>query len=350
MKDSLDISLRLLAAGYIDKQLTKLMLHLKDARTAQDIEDIHQARVACRRMRAALRLFHDCFEQDDSAAWQKQLKKLLKSFGAARDLDVQIAFLKGILNHLDDEHKKLRPGIRRMLLRWQQRRNKVQARVVKTIDKIQNKHLLTQIHIQMEKILFELKPLKRPMDSPVVRKRAHDEIQLRIQAFLDQQDTLKDPNDISGHHALRIAAKKLRYAMEICDTTLKGKLKPAIKKIKKIQTILGDMHDCDVWDADINQFIEQEKKNTIDFYGHSRPFSRILPGLLYLQQERKEHRGQLYCRVNEYLNQLNEETFWITFLQVINPDTPSEGEQQTHVQSDNNTERTETGVQNHDSV
>lgn len=346
----IDPSMQMLAAGYIDKQLAKLMLHLKDARTAQDIEDIHQARVACRRIRAALRLFHDCFEQDDLATWQKQIKKLLRSFGAARDLDVQIEFLKDILNNLDTEHKKLRPGIRRMLLRWQQQRNKIQTRVVKTIDKTQKNHLLTNIHIQMEKILFELKPLNPPIDSPAVRKRAYDEIQLRIKDFLDKLESLQRPNDITGHHALRIGAKKLRYALEVCDTAVKGMFKPAIKKIKKIQTILGDMHDCDVWNADINQFIQKEKEETIDFYGHSHPFSRILPGVLYLQQERKEHRDQLYCRANEYLNQLNEEAFWISFPQVINPDTPSEGEHQTHVQSDNNTELAETDVQNHDSV
>jgi len=332
MNDSMDHSLEWVAAGYINKQLAKLIKHLQGARTARDIEDVHQVRVACRRIRAAFRLFGDCFESDLTATWQRQIKKLLKSMGEARDLDVQIEFLQGILEGLDAEHKKVRPGIRRMMLRWQQRRNQVQSRVIKAIDKVQKKHLLTNIHIHMERVLFELTPLEPNPQSPAVRRRAYDQIQLCIRDLLDRQDALQVTDDIAGHHSVRIATKKLRYALEICDTALENKLKPAIKKIKHLQTVLGDMHDCDVWDADINQFIKQEKQRTIDFYGHPRPFARILPGLQYLQQERSDRRVALYQQSKAYLNQLIEESFWLTLPEIVQPEpqNPIQDQQESY--------------------
>jgi CHAD domain-containing protein len=237
-----------------------------------------------------------------------------------------------------------------MLLRWQQQRDNIQSKVVKTIDAVQKKHLLTNIHIHMEKVLFELKPLKPSQESQAVYQRADDQIQQRIGEFLNRQDSLQNPADIAGHHSIRIASKKLRYTMEICDTAFRGKLKPAIKKVKKIQTILGDMHDCDVWNEDINQFIEKEKKRTMEFYSHTRPFFRILPGLLYLQKERSDHREQLYQQANEYMAQLNEDSFWTTFPEVLRQDKPSEGENQTHVQPDENNGLDGSDLHNSDSV
>ena len=340
-----DQSMQFVAAGYISKQLAKLMMHLQGARTAKDIEDVHQVRVACRRIRSALRLFGDCFEENLVRSWQKQIKKLLKSFGDARDLDVQIEFLKHVLNGLDAEHKKVRPGIRRMMLRWKQRRHQVQNRVIKGINLLQKKHLLTNIHIHMEKVLFELTPLQLDIESPAMRQRAYDQIQLRVSDFLACQEALMTPDDISGHHTARIAAKKLRYTMEICDTALSETLKSSIKKVKKIQTLLGDMHDCDVWNEDINRFIEQEQQQTIDFYGHNRPFMRILPGLLYVQQERSDYRVQLYCQAKAYMNQLNEESFWTTLLEMLqqgdsgSPQVPAHDQTEETDDDDSDTEQ-----------
>ena len=102
--------------------------------------------------------------------------------------------------------------------------------------------------------------------------------------------------------------------MEIFDAVLNGKLRGPIKKVKKIQTILGDLHDCDVWDDDIANFIEQEKQRTIDYYGHARPFARILPGLDYLRDQRQQCRGRLLIEAREYFEKLEAEQFWDMFL------------------------------------
>jgi len=58
--------------------------------TADDPEFVHQARVAMRRMRAALRMFAKPIGRTRADAWRRQLGRATRSLGAARDWDVFI--------------------------------------------------------------------------------------------------------------------------------------------------------------------------------------------------------------------------------------------------------------------
>lgn len=318
MKANVDTSLQLAGCQFVSRQLTVLMKHLEGAKKAEDIEDIHQARVACRRLRAGLTVFSDCFDPAKAQIWNKRIRKLLKSLGDARDLDVQIEFLRKVLAGIDTEHKRNRPGIKRMMLRWQGRRDAVQPAVIKAIRRVQKEHVLMNIHLEVERNLFELRHLSLPPVNGSVISRARQQIQACAVDLLGRRVCLADPQCIPEHHAMRISAKKLRYAMEIFDAILDGKLRRAIKKVKKIQTILGDLHDCDVWEEDITVFIEQEKQRTVDYYGHTRPFARILPGLESLRTERRQHRSELLGQGFTYFESLCDEQFFETFLDVLN--------------------------------
>src|SRR6185436_5127820 len=65
-----------------------------------DMEGIHQRRVATRRMRAALRVFRG-FVPDAAEDVRAELKWLAGSLGAVRDLDVQMAALQDMAGDED---------------------------------------------------------------------------------------------------------------------------------------------------------------------------------------------------------------------------------------------------------
>ncbi len=349
MSTEKDPGLQMLACTYISGQLNKLMKHLQGARTRDDVEDVHQVRVACRRMRAGMRMFADCFEEKTVADWQKRIKKLLKSFGAARDLDVQIMFLAQQLEDLTKEQKKMRPGIRRMLLRSRQQRDHVQPDVIKAIDTLQKKQVLTGIHLEMEKILFLLKPQKPSIQTPQVHRCAYEQVRDHVGDLMSRRTTIEDPADAPGHHKMRIAAKKLRYVMEICSQAMDDRLKSAIKTVKKVQTLLGDIHDCDVWDSQLDAFIESERRRTVEFYGNARPFARILPGLEYLKVQRQSHRRQLYQQAREFMEQLEKDAFWQTLLESLQM-TYLQEETINESNPDDQTEQTAESPENSDSL
>jgi len=54
------------------------------------------------------------------------------------------------------------------------------------------------------------------------------------------------PDAAEAQHDMRIAAKRLRYALEIVGPCIGDAAEPARRAAKEIQSVLGDLHDCDV--------------------------------------------------------------------------------------------------------
>lgn len=54
------------------------------------------------------------------------------------------------------------------------------------------------------------------------------------------------PDAAEAQHDMRIAAKRLRYALEIVGSCIGASAEPARRAAKEIQSVLGDLHDCDV--------------------------------------------------------------------------------------------------------
>ena len=65
-------------------------------------------------------------------------------------------------------------------------------------------------------------------------------VAVRAQEVLDLAHKAENPRDVRALHDLRIAAKRLRYLLE-----LSGPEAP-VKQLKRLQDTLGDIHDCDV--------------------------------------------------------------------------------------------------------
>jgi CHAD domain-containing protein len=65
-------------------------------------------------------------------------------------------------------------------------------------------------------------------------------VAVRSQEVLDLGSHAQDPSDVKALHDLRIAAKRLRYLLE-----LTGPDEP-VRQLKRLQDLLGDIHDCDV--------------------------------------------------------------------------------------------------------
>ena len=305
-----DPSYQLLACQYLRKQLDTLVREMRGVRENRDIEPVHQARVASRRMRAALWMFGECFDRKRVNRWQKRIRGLTKGLGTARDLDVQVAFVEGFLGGLDAKDKKHRPGVERLLLRLRQAREAIQPEVVKTLETLERGDTLADMHGELAKVQFILRSRDVRCQSPFVYARAAAHILDRQRALLANAHTLTDPEDIPGHHQLRIDAKKLRYTLEICDPAYDKQLASAIKAVKRVQSLLGDIHDCDVWVEDVEAFMEEERQRTIAYFGHPGPFNRLQSGLQLLIDERQTHRHGTFAELVAYWSKLDAEQFW----------------------------------------
>lgn len=70
--------------------------------------------------------------------------------------------------------------------------------------------------------------------------------QARLEEMYSWSEFVNEPFRIKELHDLRIAAKRLRYSMEIFEDELPQFCKEAVKEVEQIQEELGSLHDSDV--------------------------------------------------------------------------------------------------------
>jgi len=304
----MDGSYQLLAAQYVRRQTRQLIGQLDGVRKADDAEFIHRARVASRRLRAALRIFRDCFGENKVKRWRKEVRQLTQGLGAVRDRDVQIEFVRGVLAGLEDATH--RPGIARLVLRLEQNRRALQPMAVEAVGRLQASGAAEDMLAASKQMLSKLKRRELSPLSPFSARRAEKQIQKCLNRFLEYEDCLASAQDGQQHHAMRIAAKRLRYTMEICEPVYTAGLREFIQALKQVQSLLGDIHDCDVWVEEIQEFVEDERGRTIAYFGHSRQFGRLKIGLDYLRQERERRRRDGFDELVRFWQELDREKAW----------------------------------------
>ena len=307
---TVDASFQFLACQYIKGQIKALSRRLRSSRLARNIEHVHQARVASRRLRAALRMFADCFPAGKVGRWRRQIRRLTRRLGAARDTDVQKEFLKQFISDLPAKRKKLRPGLRRLMLRLKQKRQAIQPKVVKALDRLEEKRVLAEILAELDVIASRCASQRSGIRSQFVFQQAQQHINDRLAGLFSFEHSLDDPGNSKGHHQMRIAAKRLRYTLEICNLPFENRLVEHIEGTRRLQSLLGKLHDCDVWLDNIKAFIRNEKESTIIYLGSERAFAKLKPGIDYFIRQRRKDRKTLFEQSVQYWKQLAEQGFW----------------------------------------
>ena len=201
----------------------------------EDVEYVHKMRVSSRRIRAAMPLFKNCFPPKKFRKWLKHVKHITRTLGEARDLDVQIIFIKEYLKTktaLNNQN-----NVKLLLENLTKRRANVQATVSGELKKIDCSGILEDITSYCTQMLKEI--VNQPFSSQVVLQEAYWHITAKIDDFLAMEFCVHKEDDALNHHKMRIRAKWLRYNMEVFSPLYPRKLLKEIKLIKEFQDILG---------------------------------------------------------------------------------------------------------------
>jgi len=291
MKTIPDESTCIFGSSVLLKHLKALIGEVDGVREARDIEYIHRTRVASRRLRSALTIFKDSYPQKTILDWQDDIKKITKALGAARDVDVQVDCLRKIDSGLSQ--KQYRSGIRRILLRLNQQRTKLQTHVITTLDNLEKKHTLERMYLSLNDIVGD-KNITEINYTNNIYKQAQAIILTRLESFLSFNEYLFQPELMKELHEMRISAKSFRYAMENLSSLYNEQLMKPIEIVRGFQEILGKIHDCDVWGLFLPRFMEDERRRVVKYCGQAGPFTSMIPGILFFRDNRKSERDRLY--------------------------------------------------------
>jgi putative phosphoesterase len=234
---------RILAGETLLGHVKELEKQIQGVRKSDDIEYVHKLRVASRRLRAALTVFDECFKPKLTKKWRKTIKNLTRSVGAARDADVQIQFLQNYSRTIEDAHAA--PGLAYIIRLRKSVRMAMQPNIVETLDALESSRILDEI-VESCRTITE-NPSEYNIKTLSTYEKAYNQILPRLNEMLTYQQFVHDEAAATKHHELRIAAKRLRYTIEIFSTIYKGGLSGQISLLKRFQDVLGEMHDYDVW-------------------------------------------------------------------------------------------------------
>ena len=221
---------------YLDELLDELHHNIPKAMKEFDADGIHDARVATRRLKAAMGLLEFVLTKQHREDFEKVLKKIRKRLGPLRDLDVMIEHLGELSSHpahgtaaswLTDHLKSEREASRA-----QSQKNGTSADVLARLG--------AWWHVR-EEIL----EVGEAIDSLLA-----ESLHLQLDAFAERAQAIvtKPAAPANGQarqdpHQLRIAGKLLRYTLELAQA--QGHELPAkiLSGFKKMQEALGNWHD-----------------------------------------------------------------------------------------------------------
>jgi CHAD domain-containing protein len=304
-----------LIAKYIHRQAKQLADQFEGLREAKDIEFVHRARVATRRLRAALRMADDSFPSKRLKRWGKAIQRTTTRLGDARDRDVQIEWLCGILANLTA--KECFPGISRLLVQLELDRHRLQSKVVKAVDRLEANGVLSEMRRKTKRILQKITPTEENTVGLVTCSRTRRQILLQLDDLLQHQDCLGNPEDRQQHHVMRIAAKRLRYTLEISRPIYPGQLDEAVDATKRVQSLLGDIHDCDVWIEHLDAFLVAEGKRLTSLFGHAGRLARLSPGIEHLRRDRSDCRQAAFRQLVDFWDELSRRKIWLGLAEVV---------------------------------
>jgi CHAD domain-containing protein len=224
----------------LDQRLRALLAHEPGTRTGEDIEDLHQMRVAVRRMRATLKAARPLLD----AAWSDELRAELGWLGGAlgpvRDLDV-------LLLRLHREMASLPPAEQNaggaLLDALERERTTARAAMLEALTAPRYFGVLERL---AETVSAPL-PTPAPGDAP--QPALVDLVRAEARKLRRAVEKAGDNPPDEVLHALRIRGKRVRYTGELVAPSLRGT--PAGKQVKRLlsattalQEVLGDHQDA----------------------------------------------------------------------------------------------------------
>ena len=195
---------------------------------------VHRARVASRRLREALPLA-SAVAHADVRALERDMRRLTRALGGVREMDVARAVLRELAR--GGRWRSLAIArVDRECARIRNRRARAMAKKLAALNHPALGPRVTTLAHALERAV--LKPRAVAFVAARLRERARS-----LTRALGAAGTLYAPEPL---HAVRIAAKKLRYTLEFAREAKRAPIGRELLQIKRLQTDLGDIHDLQI--------------------------------------------------------------------------------------------------------
>jgi triphosphatase len=228
-------SLGELAVGVLRTQIEALQAHEPGTREGSDPEQLHDMRVATRRLRAALKVFAEVLPPE-AEALRQEAGWLGSGLAAVRDLDVQLIQFQGWRTTLLEPD---RPALDALSNVVAQQRVHARAELLAVLD--------SERYVQFLVSAQQLLEVASQTDaSGRVETEGPGLIGRPYRKLCKLGDTLDARSASEDLHALRIRAKRLRYAVEFVIPVYGRAARRFVSRVVDLQDLLGNHQDAQV--------------------------------------------------------------------------------------------------------
>jgi CHAD domain-containing protein len=219
----------------LTRQRLLALLNAMPAATTGDVTSVHRARVASRRLREVLPVLADAAGSEAVDRAGKQVRRITRALGPIRELDVA-------LGHLDE--LGARAGVSARAL------GKVRRHL--TEERAHHRRAMLDVITPVA-----LDKLKARLDEPTARPPGHRDPEAELlstrrraaRRAADLRAAIRRTGSLyvsERLHETRIAAKKLRYALEVERELTRSRASGRTNRLKRLQDLLGNIHDFEI--------------------------------------------------------------------------------------------------------
>jgi CHAD domain-containing protein len=215
--------------------VVRLLRHDAGVRLGEDPEAVHQARVATRRVRSALRTFRDVIDPEWGRSLRDRLKGVADALGAVRDTEVLRDSLRSREPSLPEGDRK---ALEELVTMLETTRDEARERLLAAIGEETYVELLDEL-------------VEAARDPRVLEDAAGAPATSELRSALERpwqhlehavEGAKEDASDASLH-AVRIRAKRARYAAEAVSPVFGKRAEAFAKAAAELQDVLGDHQD-----------------------------------------------------------------------------------------------------------
>jgi CHAD domain-containing protein len=216
------------AFAVLRRHFAVMLAHEPGVRLGDDPEELHDMRVATRRLRAALKLYADALPRR-AEQYERDLRFVASALGEVRDLDVH-------LERLAEEGSRSGEALEEVVARLEERRAAARRRMLEILDSKRYERLVSNFTGTLRRGRSR-SPVDSILDAaPILVRRRYKKVRKGMKALTEDSP----PEDF---HDVRKKGKRLRYALEPLQEIYGKPAEDMVKLLKAIQDDLGDHQD-----------------------------------------------------------------------------------------------------------
>ncbi len=216
------------AFAILRRHFATMLAHEPGVRLGEDPEELHDMRVATRRLRAALKLYADVLPRR-AQRYERDLRWVAGALGEVRDLDVHLERLAG-------ETSRNGEVLEEVVTVLEERRVEARRRMLEVLDSNRYEGLVANFS-------GTLRRGRSPAPTSPIVESAPGLVRRRYRKVRKAAGAITGDSPPEEFHDLRKKGKRLRYALEPLQGIYGRPSERMVELLKAVQDYLGDHQD-----------------------------------------------------------------------------------------------------------